>query len=268
MESLIPGPCTAHVRGEHMPDPVDVVTEQLMTGDRSLLPADHRSGAGCPSSPAYWSALLTALAARYLLDSAVITAAVIGPRLTVQTHTLILARHVPPISHVAVCLTDAPPPAKGADAGALPFRSHIDPSVIDELELAGIVVVRAATPERSAFGANLVVLTGPVDGGGLPLWDGEVRLARGALLVNASGRDLPPQLAGQVGPVFVDDMSLLARAAEHGLARPAQPRRGHQPSYRLVGDLREVVLAEHVGRTDPEQVLLVELLSNAVPGLC
>ncbi|WBB73432.1 hypothetical protein O7602_27780 [Micromonospora sp. WMMD1128] len=239
----------------------------------SLLPADHRDAAVCRPSPADWSALLAALAARYLLDSEVITAAVIGPRLTVQTHTLVLARHVPPISHVAVCLTDAPPPAAAVtDAdpthGAVPFRSLIDPWVLDELELAGIVVVRAATPGRSAFGANLVVVTGPADDGALPLGDGEVRLARGALLVNASGRDLPPHLAGQVGPVFVDDMSLLARAAEHGLTRPARPRGGHRPSYRLVGDLREVVLAEHVGRTDPEQVLLVELLSNAVPGLC
>jgi ornithine cyclodeaminase/alanine dehydrogenase-like protein (mu-crystallin family) len=278
MDSLIPRPYADLLSAADTTDPVDTVTERLMTGEQSVLSAIGWGRGECPAAPGPLTrveatcraAVLVALAARHLLGPELITAAVIGRRLAVQLHTLILARYVPGVSHISVFLTDAPAASGRAAApapdGADQVPSAIDAQLVDELELAGIVLVRATSPARAAFGANLVVVAGPGDGDRYP--GAPVRLARGALVVNASGGDLPQDLADQVGHVFVDDMSLVGRAAEHGLSRPAQVPDRRRSRYRLVGDLRQVVVAEHPGRTGQEQVLLVELLSSAVPARC
>nr|MDT0659145.1 hypothetical protein [Micromonospora sp. DSM 115978] len=260
-------------------DPVDTVAEQLMTGGTSTLSADLWDRTGCHQETgplardraAYHPAVLAALAARYLLGPEVVTASVIGPRRAAHLHIMTIARYVPCVSHVSVFLTDGPAaPATAAagraDGGTGQVTPVFDQQVVDELELSGIVLNRAASPAESAFGANLVVVIGPV---GCPAGPGEgpgapVRLAKGALLLNASGRDLPPALADQASQVFVDDLSLVETAAANGLARPARARLNPQQRYQVIGDLRQVVLGEPTGRIKQEQVLLVELLT-AVP---
>ncbi|WP_329107642.1 hypothetical protein OG792_04630 [Micromonospora sp. NBC_01699] len=301
MDSVTPRSCTDHFWNTDAVDPVDTVAERLMTSGTSTLPAEIWDLVGClrATDPmardraVYRAAVLAALAARYLLGPGVVTASVIGTGLAAQLQTVIFARHVPCVSHVSVFLTDTPTAPAAApetaperamgtvsgttgrrrdDGGTDLFRPVFDPRVVDELDLAGIVLVGAASPAESAFGANLVVV-GPAGSAagsdsGVRRPGAPIHLAKGALLVNASGRDLPPALADQVGQVFVDDLTLVETAADHGLARPANARLQPQPRYRLVGDLREVVLGRHVGRTDQEQVLLVELLSSAVPARC
>ncbi|MFD2765556.1 hypothetical protein [Micromonospora eburnea] len=281
MDSMIPRPGADPFCGTKAVDPVDTVTERLMTGGTVVQPTGIRGRAGCPGAAGpttrhravYDAAVLVALAARHLLGPEVITTSVIGRGLAVQLHTMILARYVPWISHVSVFLTDEPATPEEASSGRAyddsdPAPSYFDARVVDELDLAGIALARAASPAKSAFGSNLVVVAGPDGPDGHWPPGTPVHLAKGALLVNASGRDLPPGLANQVGQVIVDDLSLVEQAAEHGLARPAQAHHSPQPRYRLVGDLRQVVLGERIGRTNQEQVLLVELLSSAVPQLC
>ncbi|WP_428963090.1 hypothetical protein [Micromonospora fluostatini] len=278
MDSLIPRSCADPLPDGDPVDPVDLLAERLMTGGTSPLSVDIWDRLGCPppagphraDQAVRHAAILAALAARHLLGPEVVTASVIGPRRAVQLHTLIFARYVSWVSLVSVFLTDgAATPATAAAEPTAPAGPVLDPGTVDELDLAGITLTRAATPAESAFGANLVVVIGPTEPTGGEQRPGPpLHLARGALLVNASGRDLPPALAAQVNTVFVDDLSLVEPAAAHGLARPAYARIHPRPRYRLVGDLRQVVLGERVGRTDPEQVLLVELLSSAIPAQC
>lgn len=182
----------------------------------------------------------------------VITAAVIGDRETVWLHTIALARYVPGVSHVAVAVPGA--------AGPAPLGSRAG----DELDLRGIELTSAASGAAAVVGANLVVVTaaapvaGPDADPGAP-----IHLAKGALLVNASGRDLPGTLLAEVTTVFVDDRRLVNTAAEQGLSRPKSAD-GH-PRHRIFADLRQVLLGEHPGRTGSDQVLLIELLSLAAP---
>ncbi|GIF96615.1 acyl carrier protein [Catellatospora citrea] len=258
-------------------DPVDTVAVQLMIGATSILSAEIwdriDSPAGLPAQrSAYRAAVLAALAARHLLGRGVVTASVIGSRDAAQLHTTVLTRHVPGISHLSVYLTDAAtgPQHDTSDHDTRPHRDllHRQPSdrpvfdvqLVEELELAGIVLAPAASPAESAFGANLIVITDPV---GYAAGDppAAMHLAKGALLVNASGQDLPPAVLAQVNQVFVDDLTLPDTTAGHDLTAGSL-RRHHRAAHRIAGDLRQVVLGENVGRADPDQVLLVELLSS------
>ncbi|GAA1371459.1 acyl carrier protein [Catellatospora chokoriensis] len=262
-------------------DPVDTVAVQLMIGATSILSAEIwdriDSPPGLPAQrPAYRAAVLAALAARHLLGRGVVTASVIGSRDAAQLHTTVLARHVPGISHLSVYLTDgAAGPQRAArhdtsDHDTRPHRDllHRQPSdrqvfdaqLVEELELAGIVLAPAASPAESAFGANLIVITDPV---GYAAGDppAAMHLAKGALLVNVSGQDLPPAVLAQVNQVFVDDLTLPDTTAGLGPTTDTV-RRHHRGAHRIAGDLRQVVLGENAGRADPDQVLLVELLSS------
>ncbi|WBB79880.1 hypothetical protein O7606_00235 [Micromonospora sp. WMMD882] len=273
MDSLIPRLCADPLSDAEAVDPVDLVTERLMTGATSPLSTDIGDRLGCPrparpETPgdrvAFHTAVLAALAARHLLGPEVVTASVIGPGRAVHIHAMVIARYVSWVSLVSVFLTDQVATPDGATSTTTtPDGDALDARTVDELDLAGITLTRADSPAEAVFGANLVIVVGAADR--LPCPGPPPHLAKGALLVNASGHDLPPMLANQIDQVFVDDLSLVGSAAAHGLARPAHARIHPQPCYRLVGDLRQVVRGEHVGRTDQEQVLLVELLSSAVP---
>lgn len=191
--------------------------------------------------------MLTALAARYLLSPGLVTASILGYGGTTYAPLLLIARHVPQVSHVSVYA--------GAERTGPP-----DPRVIDELELAGIALSAAGSRDDAVFGASLVVITDPAGVAGPPMHP-----AKGAVLVNATGRDLPEEVVGRVGHVFVDDLALLSPAARHGPARPARIATHRLPRCQPAGDLRQLVTGEHPGRSSPEQTFLVELLSVNPP---
>jgi ornithine cyclodeaminase/alanine dehydrogenase-like protein (mu-crystallin family) len=231
-------------------DPVDQLVERMLTGQGSLV---------CPSvwqvpgrtgpertrvTPAAHGAVLTALAARFLLPPAPVTASVLGPsgRLLAA-----LCRYLPGISHVAVY-----PPG----------RETVATELVEELESAGIGVSIARSVRDAVFGANLVVVT---DRDGAADLD-SMHVSRGALLVNATGRDLPDAVVDRVDRIFIDDPGLLAPAARNGLCRPARAAVHPSPLYRLTGDLRQVLTGQFAGRVSHDDVLLVELLTLAVAG--
>ncbi|MFD7656315.1 hypothetical protein ACFV4N_20285, partial [Actinosynnema sp. NPDC059797] len=128
--------------------------------------------------------------------------------------------------------------AVGGNAG-----EPMDRDLVDRLRLTGIGLSVAATAGEAVFGANLVVVTDVADPDTWP-----VRLPGGAVLVNATGGDLPPAVTRAVDVVFVDDLALLRCAPHRGLPVEA--------------DLRQVVTGECAGRTSADHVLLVELLTE------
>lgn len=219
------------------------VLEDLRTGARCLLPT-----AGLRMLRA---ATLTALAARHLLPPGVVTAAVLGSTKVAQLQLTVIASYLPDISHVALL----------ADPGR--DWSPIAPRVLDQLDLAGIGL--SVTPEidEVTLGANLVIAIGP---GAARLRPD--RLATGALLVNASGRDLPDPVVAAADQIFVDDLRLLAASADRNFVTPHRPepksRRGRdrRPTREVAADLPRVVDGSHPGRAHRDETVLVELLST------
>lgn len=203
-------------------DAVDALAERLMTG-AAVAPA-----LSSVAAPRHRAAVLTALSARYLLAPGVVTASVVGGGWAVRAQLDAVARHVPGTSHVAVRVLDGEP---------------LDRDLVDRLRLTGIGLSVAATAGEAVFGANLVVVTDVADPDTWP-----VRLPGGAVLVNATGGDLPPAVTRAVDVVFVDDLALLRCAPHRGLPVEA--------------DLRQVVTGECAGRTSADHVLLVELLTE------
>ena len=242
-------------------DPVDRVVEQLITGAASVrdpavwaqvgcgYPGRPGGRVGCAlaewGSPFYRAAVLTALAARYLLSPGLVTASVLGSGTATHIQLTLIARHVPDVCHVAVCSDDG---------------TSVDPRVVDELDLAGIAMATTRSRDEAVFGATLVVVTGAGSFTTSP-----VHLADGAVLVNASDQDLPDALLDRVSQVFVDDLALLDAPARH---RPSSadrlPGRARR-DFPVEADLRQVLTGEHPGRQRPEHVLLVELLSTRTP---
>ncbi len=174
-------------------------------------------------------AALTAVAARLFLSPNVVTGTVLGSGVAARLHVAALARHVPGVSHIAVHAEDAAP------AG-----------LADELERAGIGLTVTERGADAVFGANLVVLADrytPAAG-----WDAG-QLARGAVVVNATGAPPPHGVHEQAGQVFVDDRRLA-------------PWTGP-----VAADLGQVLAGTHAGRMPQEGVVLVDLLGAATGGL-
>ncbi len=180
------------------------------------------------AAPEHRTAVLTALAARYLLAPGVVTASVVGTGQTVRAQLESLARYVPDLTHVAVHMLDGAP---------------LNRDLVDRLHQTGIGLCVAATAAEAVFGANLVVVTSGAD---LDTWP--THLACGALLVNASGGQLPAAMTCAVDGLFVDDLALLRAACLH--SRPVE------------ADLRQVVTGERAGRTGADHVLLIDLLTE------
>jgi len=117
------------------------------------------------------------------------------------------------------------------------------------------------------FGANLVIATNPISSA-QDVADLRIgKLARGALLINATGQDLPAELIDQVDQVYVDDLGLLDSYPDRHvvlthLAEPtpstAAMRRGAGP--RIAGDLAQLLTGRHSGRRRASDIVLVELL--------
>ncbi|MGW6445200.1 hypothetical protein [Lentzea sp. NPDC055074] len=190
----------------------------------------------------YRLAVLTALATRHLVAPGVVTASVIGSGFALELQLTILRTHVPNVSHIAVATLGNQPP---------------DRAVLDRLDRDGIGFSLVETPADAMFGANLVVLAGSTRLGAL-------RLAKGAVLVNTTGVDLPVALLDGVHAVFVDDQEGLADSDRTFARTRRETRRGGRGhrSPSVVSDLGRVLAGEHPGRTDHDHVLLVELIGG------
>ena len=187
----------------------------------------------------YRFAVLAVLAARNVLAPGVVTAAVIGSGPAIELHLAALHTHVPDVSHIALA------------AGRKPGQA-----VLDLLDSAGIGLTLVSTPADAVFGATLVVLVGSAR-------LTPARLARGAVLVNTTGVDLPTALLDGVHEVYVDDPSGLADSDRvFARPRPARQRGRRQGASAVVTDLGQVLAGDHPGRTEPDRVLLVELIGD------
>jgi ornithine cyclodeaminase/alanine dehydrogenase-like protein (mu-crystallin family) len=199
------------------------------------------------------SAALAALAARELLVPGGVTVAVLGASRATDSELAVIARHVPDISHVAVLRHEQ-------QQSDLPVR------LTEQLELSGIRLSVMPTVADTVFGANLVVTT---DDGDVPRDMSGLRvsqLARGTVLINTTGRDLPADLVDQVDELYVDDFSLLERnkdryfVSAHCTGSPGPPG-VERPGPRIAADLGELLAGRRTAREHVDNVVLVELLS-------
>jgi ornithine cyclodeaminase/alanine dehydrogenase-like protein (mu-crystallin family) len=172
-------------------------------GGAELVLLDHPEATGACVLPAQClrsaqAAALAAVAGRELLVPGGVTMAVLGP--DGHTQLSVLARHMPDVSHVALC------------------AEQVAPKLTDQLELSGIALSVVPTVADAVFGANFVIAT---DHTGAASYLSGLRigqLARESLLVNATGVDLPADLVDQVDQVYVDDLGLLDRYPERQVA--------------------------------------------------
>jgi len=179
------------------------------------------------------------------------TVSVLGSGLPAELLLRVVARFVLATTHVAVCA-----PAGPADA-------TVTRRVVDEFDLSGISLAVTPRVDEAAFGANLIVI---VDSRATDLrieW-----IAKGAVLVNASGWDLPGPVVGSASRVYVDNLRLIGdNLHRHFIRAHLAPRRTPPASCRdeprslsISGDLGGLLLGGPLARPDPEEVVLVEVL--------
>jgi ornithine cyclodeaminase/alanine dehydrogenase-like protein (mu-crystallin family) len=187
-------------------------------------------------------AALAAVAAREMLVSGGVTMALLGPATDTQPQLSVVARYVPDISHVALF------------GGPETCLEHIEPRLADQLELSGIQLSVAASVADAVFGANLVIATSHATAA-LDLADlRPSQLARGALLINATGEDLPTDIVERVDQVFVDELGLLENYPHRHVVG------AHRADPRIAGDLAQLLTDQHAGRRRSGDLVLVELL--------
>lgn len=193
--------------------------EILLYGERSL------TGFLLPSAGlrAIRAAALTATAARLLVERRVITVAVLGAGLAARLHVAALATHLRGVSHIAVHgLTQVPA------------------ALTERLDRTGVGLTIVEEAADAVFGADLVVVAGPLD-------EADWTLPSGTVIVNATGEAVLAEIP--VDQVFVDDRRWLA---------------GEIPD---VADLGQVLAGTHPGRTDSDDVVLVDLLTVEAGGV-
>jgi ornithine cyclodeaminase/alanine dehydrogenase-like protein (mu-crystallin family) len=221
--------------------------EDPLQGTRSVLPtAVLRAGR---------TAALAALAARELVVSGVVTAAVLGSGAAAQLLLAVIARHVPGVSYVAAS------PDHHLDGNGTPLA----PQLLHQLDLAGIDLTVTGAVNEAVRGANLVIAAT-----GVPGSLGAAQLSSGSLLINAAGVDLPDALVDDVDDIYVDDVALLEANRHRVFVRThldsaGDPERwgeesGWRERQRIKADLRQLLAGEKRGRTNVDDVLLVELL--------
>jgi len=229
--------------------PADEFTllEDLQAGRRCVLPT--------ATLYVFRAAALATLAARELVTGGVITGAVLGSGLGAQTPLALIARCLSGLSHVAVWPDDE-------------ANAAMQPRVLDQLDLAGIGLTVTATVADAVFGANLIVAT-LAEPGHLRVG----HLAKGTLLINTGGEDLPDDLVDSVDQVYVDDSALIEDHSDRYFVRMhmAQPQAGPRPGRspgqrhrRVTADLGQVLTGGHAGRTHADDLLLVEILGAKV----
>ncbi|WP_433499985.1 hypothetical protein ACQP1K_06635 [Sphaerimonospora sp. CA-214678] len=222
-----------------------IEVEDPASADRFLLPAGAlRTVRG---------SCLAVAAAQLLLPPGAATVCVLGSESEAAVLLKMIIQYVRDVGHVAVCVVDGPPgPA-------------VTRRVRDELVLAGIDLTVGTDAGEALFGANLVAV------GRSRADPGIEKISKGAILVNAGGRDLPTAVVAGAAAIYVDDMRLIGESThryfvrEH-LARletPATGRRHLQPRARPVsGDLGGLLSGDSVPRKHPAEHILVELLST------
>lgn len=225
-------------------DPVEIVTRNVKSTDSAatlttypdeaglVLLTDSSCGLRCLLPEQFlldvYTVSLATLAARLLTPPGVAITCVLGTDAISQLHLSVLARHVPGVSHIAICTTgdDSPDP--------------VDLRMTDYLDLAGIEYSITDNFREAALGANLIMLAEP--GPALPAF----RLSESAVLVDAARRGLPASLVAAVDRIVVDDLDLVPPGAFGG---------------RIVdADLPRVAAGEHQGRVNRADTILVELL--------
>jgi ornithine cyclodeaminase/alanine dehydrogenase-like protein (mu-crystallin family) len=210
-----------------------VMFEDERTGTRGVLSASILRSVR--------AAALASVAARELVSPGVVTAAVVGAGVTAQVHLAVSARHVPNISHIAFH-------SVGDESG-----TPVSSKVRDQLELDGIGLTVAAGMDQAVFGANLVIITSA----------GTDRLrlrqlSRGAVLVNASGADMPADLVEGVDEIYVDDTGMFDECPDRCVVHLASRCAG---TKRITADLGQLLTGRHSPRRHADDVMLVELLS-------
>lgn len=221
--------------GSLTPMRADAATDAQVTD--LVLFEDERAGARCVLSAtglrACRAAALTGLAARTLLAPGKVSVAVLGSGLAAQTQLMLIARHLDGVHHLAVYLGD-----DGSEG-------RIEPSVLNQIDLAGIRLSVVSAVDEAVLSVNLVVTTGAAPAGL------DIRaMADGAVLVNATNRDLPDALLDSVDQLYVDDAELVADNLHRYFVRVR----------RVDADLGQVLTGAHPGRMRFDHILLVELL--------
>jgi hypothetical protein len=95
------------------------------------------------------------------------------------------------------------------------------------------------------------------------------RIAKGAVLVNGSGWDLPTNVVDGAAKIYVDNMRLLddnqhryfVKEHQSSDRAPAANRHSERRSRRIAGDLAGLLSGHQVARSEPEDIVLVEVLS-------
>lgn len=197
-------------------------------------------------------AALAAVAARELLFTSGVTVAMLGSPEATQPQLAVISRYVPDISHVAMCLAGGPRP--------------VEPRLADQLDMSGIALSVVRTLTDAVFGAILIIAT---NHSAVRLDLDALRrgqLARGAVVVNATGKDLPDDLVDRMDQVFIDDFGLLddhldrSVVANH-LAPTTDLAGVHgEADRRITADLGQLLTGRHPGRRRTDDVVLVELL--------
>jgi hypothetical protein len=175
---------------------------------------------------------------------------VLGATHIMQFQLALIARCLPDVSHVATCVP----------AGT---SSNLPARLVEQLERGGIGLSVSSSPVDTVFGANLVVAGEEAvlaDLRGLRIAD----LARGTVLINATGHDLPADLVDQVGELYVDDLALLAENKDRYFvaAHLAAARNRYGSTVRITADLGQLLVDEHFRLERHDRPVLVELLST------
>lgn len=200
---------------------------------------DERIGAryvlSVPGLLACRAALLAGLAARLLLGPGARTVAVRGAGAAVSPHLMVIVRHRPRVARILV------------DPGTVRRGGCIDPAALDRVDLAGIQLTATTTGSAADLVIVVTVTAGRPETGAL---------TAGAVVVNASNRDLPDELVAAVDQLYVDDATLIEQHTDRYFVR--RHLDGHRP---VAADLGQVLSGAHPGRTHGDHILLVELLS-------
>ncbi|MFJ1702451.1 hypothetical protein [Kitasatospora sp. NPDC088346] len=197
-----------------------------------------------------WTAGLGTAAMCALAPGGVVTAGVVGAGPPAAELLVQLALRLPGLTHVALHDRD---PVRTARLWWRLARA---------LRERGVGLTFAADVRETLLGADLVLLTGPAEQL-RPDWT-----APGAVVVNATGADLPEEMYAFADHLVVDDWRFVgpAGAGRRLFTRRSESRR----ALELAGGRRPVesrlgaVIADSTGRwRDADESVLVELLGTA-----
>jgi hypothetical protein len=227
-----------------------VLFEDGATGARRVMPAS------CLRSLRVAS--LAVLAARRLAVPGVLTVAVLSHEVAPLLEADVIARYVANVSHIAIWPGLSEAPAR-IDAARL----------ADRLDRAGVALSMTGHLAGAVRGANLVLLAGAGTTAGRLSLDIS-HFVRGAVIVNALGRELSSSMTAGIEHVVVDYPGLLSSNPRRYLEdsdpgtgnRPQSPSRMSRDRRRpTLTDLLQIMTGTHVDRSGIDDRILVELLS-------